>query len=105
LFAFNSLLALASASAMFTAIFKVLPDVPVAWHDAWVGGLLTGLMFTLGKFLIAFYIGSSGVASTYGAAGSIVTILLWIYYSSQIVLFGAEVTKAYAEVRGSADTR
>jgi membrane protein len=55
--------------------------------------------------LIAFYIGSSGVASTYGAAGSIVTILLWIYYSSQIVLFGAEVTKAYAEVRGSADTR
>jgi membrane protein len=105
LFAFNSLLALASASAMFTAIFKVLPDVPVTWHDAWVGGLLTGLMFTLGKFLIAFYIGSSGVASTYGAAGSIVTILLWIYYSSQIVLFGAEVTKAYAGVRGDADTR
>lgn len=99
LLVFNSLLALVSASVMFTAIFKVLPDVPVEWHDAWVGGLLTGLMFTIGKFLIGFYIGSSGVASTYGAAASIVTILLWIYYSSQIVLFGAEVTKAYAEVR------
>lgn len=101
LLVFNSLMALASASVMFTAIFKVLPDVPVEWHDAWVGGLLTGLMFTIGKFLIGFYIGSSGVASTYGAAASIVTILLWIYYSSQIVLFGAEVTKAYTEVRAA----
>lgn len=95
----NSSLALGSTVIMFALIFKVLPDVPVAWHDAWVGAIATGLMFTIGKFLIGFYIGRSGIASTYGAAASIVTLLLWIYYSSQIVLFGAEITKAYAEAR------
>lgn len=96
---FNAALALGSSILLFAMIFKVLPNAPVAWHDAWLGGILTGLMFTLGKFLIGFYIGQSGIASTYGAAASLVTILLWIYYSSQIVLFGAEITKAYADTR------
>ncbi len=93
LLAFNTALSLGSSTLLFATIFKVLPDAPVAWHDAWVGGIVTGLMFTLGKFPIGFYIGQTGVASAYGAAASIVTILLWIYYSSQIVLFGAEITK------------
>ena len=101
----NAALSLGISILLFSAIFKVLPNVPVAWHDAWVGGIVTGLMFTVGKFLIGFYIGQSGVTSTYGAAASIVTILLWIYYSSQIMLFGAEVTKAYADTRAEAPTR
>lgn len=101
LLVFNSILALGSSSLLFAAIFKILPNAPVAWRDAWIGGIVTGVMFTVGKFLIGFYIGSSGIASTYGAAASIVTILLWIYYSSQIVLFGAEITKAYAESRAA----
>jgi membrane protein len=67
----------------------------------WTGALATGLLFTIGKFVIGFYIGRSGIASSYGAAASIITILLWIYYSSLILLFGAEFTKAYAETRGS----
>ena len=101
LLAFNTALSLGSSTLLFATIFKVLPDAPVAWHDAWVGGIVTGLMFTLGKFLIGFYIGQTGVASAYGAAASIVTILLWIYYSSQIVLFGAEITKAYGDTRSA----
>jgi membrane protein len=104
LLVFNSVLALGSSILLFTTIFKILPNAFVAWHDAWIGGIMTGLMFTLGKFLIGFYIGQSGVASTYGAAASVVTILLWIYYSSQIVLFGAEITKAYAKTRAEAET-
>jgi membrane protein len=99
LLAFNTVLSLGGAILLFTTIFKVLPDAPVVWHDAWVGGVVTGLMFTLGKFLIGFYIGQTGIASAYGAAASIVTILLWIYYSSQIVLLGAEITKAYGDAR------
>lgn len=84
---------------MFALIFKVVPDTGVAWHDAWIGAIATGLMFTIGKFLIGFYLDRSGIASTYGAAASIVKLLLWIYYSSQIVLFGAEITKAYSDAR------
>lgn len=101
LLAFNLALSLGISTLLFATIFKVLPDAPVAWHDAWVGGIVTGLMFTLGKFLIGFYIGQTGIASAYGAAASIVTILLWIYYSSQIVLFGAEITKAYGDTRAA----
>jgi membrane protein len=82
-------------------IFKILPDVELTWRDVWIGAVVTALLFTAGKFAIGYYIGKSGVASAYGAAASVVTILLWIYYSSLILLFGAEFTKAYAESRGS----
>jgi membrane protein len=97
----NSVVALVMATLLFAAIFKVLPAVKLAWRDVWVGALVTGVAFTLGKVLIGLYIGRSGLASTFGAAASIITILLWIYYSSLILLFGAEFTKAYAETRGS----
>lgn len=98
-FTFNFAFSLGVASLLFALIFKVLPDVAIAWRDVLVGAVLTGLLFALGKFLIGLYIGRSGVASSYGAAASLVTILLWVYYSSQILLFGAEFTRAYAEHR------
>ncbi len=97
----NSLVAFAIATLLFAMMFKLLPAVELRWSDVWTGSLVTALLFTLGKFLIGYYLGKSNVASSYGAAASIITILLWIYYSSLILLFGAEFTKAYAESRGS----
>jgi membrane protein len=97
----NSLVAFTVATLLFAMIFKLLPSVDLEWSDVWTGALVTALLFTLGKFLIGYYLGKSNVASSYGAAASIITILLWIYYSSLILLFGAEFTKAYAESRGS----
>ena len=97
----NATVSLAAAVLLFAMIFKILPAVPIAWHDVWTGAIVTALLFTLGKFLIGFYLGKSDVASSYGAAASIITILLWVYYSALILLFGAEFTKAYAESRGS----
>jgi membrane protein len=96
----NSVLALAIAVVLFAMIFKILPDVDLAWRDVWTGALVTGVLFTAGKFLIGFYLGRSNIASSYGAAASIITILLWVYYSSLILLFGAEFTKVYAQSRG-----
>lgn len=86
---------------LFAMMYKVLPDVKIAWRDVWIGAAMTALLFTLGKFLIGLYLGKSGVASAYGAAGSLVLILLWVYYSSQILLFGAELTYAFANKYGS----
>lgn len=97
----NNIVAFSIAVLLFAMIFKLLPSAPITWHDVWTGSLVTGVLFTLGKFLIGYYLGKSNVASSYGAAASIITILLWIYYSSLILLFGAEFTKAYAESRGS----
>ncbi|KFG66896.1 YihY/virulence factor BrkB family protein [Microvirga sp. BSC39] len=97
----NSLVAFAVATLLFAMMFKLLPAVEIQWSDVWTGALVTALLFTVGKFLIGYYLGKSNVASSYGAAASIITILLWIYYSSLILLFGAEFTKAYAESRGS----
>jgi membrane protein len=97
----NSAIAFAIAVLLFAMIFKILPAVDLTWRDVWIGAVVTALLFTAGKFAIGYYIGKSGVASAYGAAASIITILLWIYYSSLILLFGAEFTKAYAESRGS----
>jgi len=97
----NSAIALAIAVLLFAMIFKILPAVDLARQDVWIGAVLTALLFTGGKLLIGYYIGKRGVASAYGAAASIITVLLWIYYSSLILLFGAEFTKAYAETRGS----
>jgi membrane protein len=78
----------------------VLPDVQLTWRDVWLGAIVTALLFTVGKFLIGLYLGTSGLASTYGAAGSVVILLLWVYYSSQIVLLGAEFTRAWVELVG-----
>ena len=97
----NSVIAFGIAALLFAMIFKILPAVTLTWRDVGIGAATTALLFTAGKFMIGYYIGKSGVASAYGAAASIITILLWIYYSSLILLFGAEFTRAYAESRGS----
>jgi membrane protein len=86
---------------LFGAIYKVLPDRTLHWKDVIVGALMTSLLFNIGKALIGWYIGSSAVASSYGAAGGLIVLLLWVYYSAQIFLFGAEFTKIYANTHGS----
>ena len=86
---------------LFALIFKYLPDVKISWGDVWIGAAVTSLLFVIGKFLISWYLSRGGVASTYGAAGSLVILLLWIYYSAQILFFGAEFTQVYAKEEGS----
>jgi membrane protein len=88
-------------AVMFALIYKVMPRVRVQWTDVWVGAVFTALLFTLGKSLIGLYVGRSGVTSAFGAAGSLVVILLWVYYSAQIFLIGAEFTWVYANTFGS----
>jgi membrane protein len=85
---------------LFAALFKVMPDAKIAWRTVWVGAVVTALLFIIGKFLIGFYLGKSNPGEAYGAAGSMAVLLLWIYYSSLIVLFGAEFTETWAEQRG-----
>lgn len=86
---------------MLALIFKFLPDVKIAWRDVWVGALVTSIFFHIGKFLIGLYVGRAGVASAFGAAGSLAVLLVWIYYSSQLILLGAEFTRMYAKRFGS----
>lgn len=86
---------------LFAMIFKILPDVEIAWSDVWIGAAVTSLLFTIGTFLIGLYLGRSSVSSIFGAAGSLVVILLWVYYSALILLFGAEFTEVYANKYGS----
>ena len=88
---------------LFAAIYKVLPDKHIEWRDVIVGAIVTSFLFTAGKSLIGWYIGSSAVASAYGAAGALMAMLLWVYYSAQIVLLGAEFTKAYSDRAESDD--
>ncbi|HEX5761477.1 MAG TPA: YihY/virulence factor BrkB family protein [Thermoanaerobaculia bacterium] len=95
------LLSFALVTLLFAMIYRILPDVRIEWRDVWVGAAVTALLFTVGKFLIGLYLGQSTVASTYGAAGSLVIVLLWVYYSTQILFFGAEFTQVYACRRGS----
>jgi membrane protein len=90
------LISLVVITALFAMIFKILPNAIISWRDVSIGAWVTSLLFTIGKLLIGIYLGRSGVASAFGAAGSIVIILLWIYYSACILFFGAEFTKAYA---------
>ena len=97
----NSAAAFAVAVLLFAMIFKILPDVDLTWRDVGTGAVITGVLFTVGKFLIGLYLGMSTIASSFGAAASIITILLWVYYSSLILLYGAEFTKVYAESHGS----
>jgi membrane protein len=85
----------------FAMIYKIMPRVKVRWHDVWLGAAVTALLFTIGKFLIGLYIGKSGIASGFGAAGSVIIILVWVYYSAQIFLLGAEFTWVYARTFGS----
>lgn len=86
---------------LFAAIFKILPDAKVRWREVWIGAAVTGLLFELGKFLLGFYLGRESTASAYGAATSVVLLLLWVYYASLILLFGAEFTQVYAQATGS----
>jgi membrane protein len=97
----NVVFSLTLISFLFGAIYKVLPDRNLEWRDVVVGAIVTGVLFTVGKSLISWYIGSSAVASSFGAAGALIVLLLWVYYSAQIFLLGAEFTKVYANRHGS----
>jgi membrane protein len=94
--ALNIIFSFVVITVLFAMIFKVLPDVKITWRDVWVGAVITALLFTAGKFALGLYLGTNQSVSAYGAAGSLVLILLWVYYSAQILFFGAEVTEAYA---------
>lgn len=102
--AINFAASLAILTALFAMLFKWFPDTEIAWSDVLPGAAATALLFNLGKFAIGWYIGTQGLESTYGAAASIVVLLVWVYYSAQIVLFGAELTHAYAAMSGSRRT-
>jgi membrane protein len=92
----NLAISVAMSAVLFAFIFKVLPTVPVSWSYVVPGAILTSVLFVIGKFVIGFYLGRSHLASSYGAAASVITLMVWVYYSAQILLFGAEFTKAYA---------
>lgn len=97
----NLIISIGVITVLFALIFKFLPDAEIAWRDVWLGAFVTAVLFSLGKFLIGIYLGNSTVTSSFGAAGSLVLLLLWIYYSAQILLFGAEFTQVYANQLGS----
>jgi membrane protein len=97
----NFVVSVVLLGVLFGAIYKVLPDRSLQWNDVIVGAVITSVLFNIGKSLIAWYIGSSAIASSYGAAGGLIVLLLWVYYSVQIFLFGAEFTKVYANRHGS----
>jgi membrane protein len=97
----NQVLSFGLTTVLFAVIFKVLPHARPAWSDVWVGAGLTAALFTLGKYLIGLYLAQAAPGSAYGAAGSFVVLLIWIYYSTQILLFGAEFTQVYANTRGT----
>ena len=97
-----SIFDLAVVVLLFALIFKFLPDVKIQWRDVWIGALMTAIFFAIGKWALGLYLGSGAAASAYGAASSLITLLLWIYYSSQILLFGAEFTQVYAARAGRA---
>jgi membrane protein len=99
--AVNVVLGFALTTAVFALIYKVMPRVKVGWGDVWVGAAVTALLFTVGRFLIGLYIGKTGVASGFGAAGSVAVVFVWVYYSAQIFLLGAEFTWVYAQRMGS----
>jgi membrane protein len=94
------LVSLLVLTLIFAALYKFLPDVTISWGDVWVGGAVTAILFTLGKVVLGSYIGRSGISSAYGAAGSLVVLLLWVYYSAQIIFVGAEFTQVYARKYG-----
>ena len=95
------LVSLIVTTALFALLYRVLPDVHLRWRDVTTGAFVTAVLFTIGQQLIGLYLGQSSVASSYGAAGSVMILLLWVYYSCQILLFGAEFTRAYALRQGT----
>jgi membrane protein len=101
LHALNFIVSIAVVAGVFAVLFKYLPDVKIEWHDVAIGALFTAILFTIGKFLIGMYLGKASFGSTYGAAGSLVIVLVWVYYSAQIFFFGAEFTQVYAREIGS----
>jgi membrane protein len=98
---FNQLVSFIFTTVVFAMIYKFMPRVKIEWHDVWRGALVTAFLFTVGKFLISLYIGKAGVSSSFGAAGSLVILLVWVYYSAQIFLLGAEFTWIYSHTYGS----
>ena len=99
--AINLVVSVAVITVLFAMIYKVLPDVKIAWRDVWLGAAATSMLFVVGKLVVSLYLGRSSVVSAYGAASSLVLILLWVYYSSQILLLGAEFTQVYANRFGT----
>jgi membrane protein len=97
----NFIFSICFITLLFTVIFKVLPDVKIAWSDVWIGAALTAALFTLGNFLLGWYLAKSSVSSAYGAASSLAVLLLWVYYCAQILFLGAEFTQVYANRYGS----
>jgi len=97
----NFLISFGVTTMLFALIYKVVPDVKLQWRDVWIGAVATAALFTLGKFAIGLYVGRSTVASPFGAAGSVVALVVWVYYSAQILFFGAELTQVYARRHGA----
>lgn len=97
----NFTLSFAVITALFAMIFKTLPDVKIAWRDVWIGAAVTALLFVVGKSALGIYLGKSSIGSQFGAAGSLIVLVVWVYYSAQIVFFGAEITQLYANRFGS----
>jgi membrane protein len=99
------LVSLLGTTALFALLYRVLPDVHLGWRDVTMGAFVTAVLFTFGQQVIGLYLGQSSMASSYGAAGSVMILLLWVYYSCQILLLGAEFTRVYAEHRGRTFTK
>ena len=97
----NMVVSFAVITVLLAAIFRILPDIEIAWRDVWLGATFTSVLFVIGKFALGLYLGKAAVGSSYGAAGSLVVLLLWVYYSAQIVFFGSEFTQVYARTYGS----
>jgi membrane protein len=98
--AVDMILSLGVITVLFATIYRFLPDVRLHWRDVWTGAFVTAVLFTIGKYIIGLYLGRTSIASSYGAVGSILVLLVWVYYSAQIVLLGAEITRVYAERHG-----
>jgi len=95
----NAVISMGLVMLLFAAVYRILHDAKIAWHDVWIGAAVTATLFAVGKALLSLYLASEGLTSSYGAAGSLVVLLLWIYYSAQIFLFGAEFTEVYSRAR------
>ncbi len=100
-YAVNLVITFATIAGLFAVIFKVLPDAKVRWKHVWVGAITTAVLFMLGKAAMGLYLGNSSIGTTYGAAGSIVILLIWVYYSAAILYFGAEFTRQYVQKKGA----
>jgi membrane protein len=96
----NLIVSFVTITFLFALVFKYLPDAQIAWSHVWIGAAITSLLFVIGKFALGLYLGNSAIGTVYGAAGSVVIVLVWVYYSAQILFFGAEFTKVYAAHRG-----